>query len=319
MNEQLIYNIADHFLQIETPSAKTTARLIPSFKPFEAISITNAGDSSNAGDSTKESRRNIPNLLFTFSGNCQVSIPNRAPDDSMEVDGALFKVYHGVDGISISMRVKNSQQQTANNQQQTHCFNISANKRIVTTDLTLVKPYESLFLAYFLRAAFGIASAHHKTIKMHASVIEKGGKALVFLGKSGTGKSTHSRLWREFVPGCQLLNDDEPIVRVMKNGSVRVYGAPWSGSTPCYRNAWAEVTAFVQLYQSSENKLAKLKGLHSFASLLESVATLRSEKENKELVITTIHDILERVPGYRLNNRPDKEAVSLSKTLLNLN
>lgn len=159
-----------------------------------------------------------------------------------------------------------------------HAFKICASNTTVTSNLTLVEPYESAFLAYFLRAAFGAISAHHKTIKMHASVIEKRGKALVFLGKSGTGKSTHSRLWLEFVPGCRLLNDDEPIVRVMEDGSARVYGAPWSGSTACYRNAWAEVSAFVRLYQSSENILTELKGVHAFAALLESVALLRSDK-----------------------------------------
>ncbi len=93
-----------------------------------------------------------------------------------------------------------------------------------------------------------MTAANHQTIKIHASVIEKGGKALVFMGKSGTGKSTHSRNWLKFVPDCQLLNDDEPIIRVLNDGSVRVYGAPWSGSTPCYRNASAEVAAFVRLY-----------------------------------------------------------------------
>jgi serine kinase of HPr protein (carbohydrate metabolism regulator) len=59
-----------------------------------------------------------------------------------------------------------------------------------------------------------MASALFSTLKLHASVIEKEGRALLFLGKSGTGKSTHSRLWQQYVPGCSLLNDDEPVVRV---------------------------------------------------------------------------------------------------------
>ena len=115
---------------------------------------------------------------------------------------------------------------------------------------------------------------------------------------------------------CSLLNDDEPILRVLNDGSIKVYGAPWSGSTPCYRNESAEIAAFVRLYQSPENKLTKLTGVNAFASLYQSVAILRSDQQNKELIMTTVNDILEQVPIYRLDNRPDREAVSLTESLL---
>ena len=289
MNEQLLYEIAEHRLLINTPNAEITAELIPSFLPFRV-------DNEEKGD-----------ILFQFSGNTQVSIPDRAPDDVMEADGLSFHVYHHSDGgVTVCMISKKSE----------HRYNISADRKTVTTDLTLTQPYENHFLAYFLRTAYGMASANHATIKLHASVIEKGGKALIFMGTSGTGKSTHSRLWKEFVPGCTLLNDDEPIVRVLSDQSIRVYGAPWSGSTPCYRNVSAEVAAFVRLYQSPDNKLTKLTGVNAFASLFQSTAILRSDKENRELSITTVNDILEQVAVYRLDNRPDREAVSLTESLM---
>ena len=288
MNQQLLYEIAGHRLMIDTPDAEITARLVPSFRPFRV-------DNDGKDD-----------LLFRFSGNTQVSIPDTSANDVMEADGLSFHVYHHEGSITVCMKNKDTE----------HRFNISADRYTVTCDLSLVQQYESQFLAYFLRTSFGMASANHQTIKLHASVIEKDGKALVFMGKSGTGKSTHSRLWQEFVPGCTLLNDDEPIVRALNDGSVRIYGAPWSGSTPCYRNESAEVAAFVRLYQNRENKLTKLKGLNAFASLFQSAAILRSDKENRELVISTVNDILEQVHIYRLDNRPDREAVSLTETLL---
>ncbi len=288
MNHQLLYQIAEHNLLIDTPDVEITARLIPSFQPFR---VKNDGKAD---------------LLFRFSGNTQVSIPNCAPDDVMEADGLSFHVYHNAGSITVCMKGKDIE----------HRFKISADRKTVICDLTLVQRYESQFLAYFLRTSFGMASANHQTIKLHASVIEKEGKALVFMGKSGTGKSTHSRLWQEFVPECALLNDDEPIVRVLNDGSVRIYGAPWSGSTPCYRSASAEIAAFVRLYQSPENKLTKLKGLNAFASLFQSAAILRSDKDNRELVISIVNDILQQVPIYRLDNRPDREAVSLTETLM---
>lgn len=288
MNQQLLYAIAGHRMLIETPDAERTAKLLPSFDPFRV-------DSDGKDD-----------LLFLFSGNTDVSIPDSAPHDVMEADGMSFDVYHSAGSVTVCVT----------NGDKKHCFNLSADRKTVTNDLTLTEQYESQFLAYFLRAAYGMAAANHQTIKIHASVIEKGGKALVFMGKSGTGKSTHSRNWLKFVPDCQLLNDDEPIIRVLNDGSVRVYGAPWSGSTPCYRNASAEVAAFVRLYQSPENKLTKLSGVNAFASLFQSVAILRSDKENRDMTMTTVNDILEQTPIYRLDNRPDREAVSLTESLL---
>ena len=288
MKQQLLYKIADHCMLIETPNAELTEKLIPSFRPF------------------KVEHDDKDEFLFNLSGNKQVSIPNKEPDDAMMVDGMDFQVYHNADIITVSVTHSNT----------THNFNISADKKTVTTDLTLIQHYEHQFLAYFLRAAYGLAAANHQTIKLHASVIEKDGKALVFMGKSGTGKSTHSRNWLKFVPGCQLLNDDEPIIRILNDGSVRVYGAPWSGSTPCYENASAKVAAFVRLYQNTENKLTPLKGVHAFASLYQSVAILRSDKENKELIITIVNNILEQTPIYKLDNRPNREAVSLTETLM---
>ena len=287
--EYIHYNIAGHSLLIETTDFATTRKLIPSFDPFFV----------KKEDITQD-------ILFRFIGNKKIIIPETDPVDTVEFHGLSYKVFleEGVLTVCMSMQEKE------------YYFQISADKSTVITDITLIKESESFFLLYFLRTAYGIISAYHKTLKIHASVIEKEGKALVFLGKSGTGKSTHSKLWQEFVPGCSLLNDDEPIIRIMNDGTIKVFGAPWSGSTPCYRNASAEVSAFVHLYQSDENRLTKQNGVESFTSLLQSTAIMRSDIDNRTMIISMINDILEKVSVYRLDNRPDREAVSLSETLL---
>lgn len=152
-------------------------------------------------------------------------------------------------------------------------------------------------------------------IKVHASVTELNGKALVLMGVSGTGKSTHSRLWREYVEGATLLNDDEPIIRRVGN-KVIVYGCPWSGSTPCYRNESAEVVAFIHLYQAPENKLTRLSGRQSFDSLFTSCAFMLSSPKNQFMVFDAVARVLELAPVYRLDNRPEKAAVDLSYSLI---
>lgn len=285
---QLYYEIADHRFLVVTSNPEVTASLIPSFQPFR---VNGCGE---------------PDLLLRFTGDCEIPSPEEPPVEVVALGDISFKIYD-VDGNLVVVMTNGSS---------TYRMRLSPDRREVLSNLTLTNRGEGMFLVYFLRIAFAIASAAHKTVKLHGSVIEKGGKALVFLGRSGTGKSTHSRLWKKFVPGCTLLNDDEPIVRVMEDGGVRVYGAPWSGSTPCYRNVSAGLSAFVHLYQHPENSLSRLTGVKAFASLFQSAAILRSDKKNREQVMSVVSDILEKVPVYRLDNRPDREAVSLTETLI---
>ena len=88
-----------------------------------------------------------------------------------------------------------------------------------------------------LMLMFAFRTAPLQTLEMHAAVVvkETDGEHLgyLFLGHSGTGKSTHARQWLQAFPDAWLLNDDNPILRIMDNGEVHVYGSPWSGKTPC--------------------------------------------------------------------------------------
>lgn len=288
MKRQLYYQIAGHLVMIDTPEPEETAALIRPFHPFRV----------ETGEELT--------LLLRFSGNREIHVPDGEPAEVVDIEGISFKIHHEAGKIIVVMKSKNTE----------YHMEASTDRKMFYSDLTLTGRVERMYLIYFLRTAFALASATHKTVKLHGSVIEKEGKALVFLGKSGTGKSTHTRLWKEFVPGCSLLNDDEPIVRLMDDGKVRVYGAPWSGSTPCYRNVSADVSAFVHLHQHSENSLTRLNGVKAFVPLFQSAATLRSDRENRALVISMVNDILEKVPVYRLDNRPDREAVSLTETLM---
>lgn len=283
----LHYQIAGHTVAIETPDASATAALLPNFDLFRVHDAANG-------------------VLFRLSGDLPLAVPSCPRYDSFEWNGIQYEVYNTPGGWTITMQLNNCKQVLYATHDWQHIY----------TDLSLVTKNEALFLNNFLVMAFGMASAPVKTVKMHASVIEADGKALLFLGKSGTGKSTHSRLCQEFVPDCALLNDDEPVVRLCSNGMVRVFGTPWSGKTPCYKNRSAEVAAFVHLYQHHENKLTQQKGLAAISSLLQSASVMRANSHNKELITYTLSDILKRTPVYRLDCRPDREAVSLTEQLL---
>lgn len=103
-------------------------------------------------------------------------------------------------------------------------------------------------LSSMLRIAFAQAVILREGLSIHASAVVSDGKAYLFLGKSGTGKSTHARLWLKNIPGSHLLNDDNPAVRLI-DGSPVAFGTPWSGKTPCYRDESAPVGGFVRLRQ----------------------------------------------------------------------
>ena len=153
------------------------------------------------------------------------------------------------------------------------------------------------------------------TLLLHASVTRYEGRANLFFGVSGTGKSTHSRLWHDYVPGSDLMNDDNPIIRY-EDGRFLVYGSPWSGKTACYRNVVAPANAFVRLEQFPENRISRLEPLQAYASVIAAVSTIRWNHDIMSLLVPTIERVAMTVPCFQLKCRPDEEAVQVCKNAI---
>lgn len=124
---------------------------------------------------------------------------------------------------------------------------------------------------FALWVAYGILTLNLGKILIHASAIEFNGKAYLFLGESGTGKSTHARLWQENIKGARLLNDDSPIISINSENNILVYGSPWSGKTPCYRNESLPLGAITRLIQASKNEIEPLGRVKSYTALHPSL------------------------------------------------
>lgn len=154
---------------------------------------------------------------------------------------------------------------------------------------------------------FTFRTCRYETLMVHASVIVNKGRAYMFLGRSGTGKSTHSRLWLENIPGSELLNDDNPVVRIV-DGKVLVYGSPWSGKTVCYRNESAPLGAVVRLSQAPQNRMRKLSTLQAFASLMPSCSCMRWDSASTEALHRTVEKVVMQTPGWSLECLPDADA-----------
>lgn len=145
---------------------------------------------------------------------------------------------------------------------------------------------------------------------IHASVVRYNGLANIFFGVSGTGKSTHSRLWLENIEGSDLLNDDNPVLR-LEDGKVYVYGSPWSGKTPCYRNVKVEVGKIVNLRQAPQNAISEIKGLNAYAGIISSSSSIRWKRSVMEAINATASSIAMAVPSYELHCLPDPDAARL--------
>ena len=163
-----------------------------------------------------------------------------------------------------------------------------------------------------LMIQYTFATAGLSTLLLHASVTRYQGVANLFFGVSGTGKSTHSRLWHAFVPESDLMNDDNPIIRFEGERCI-VYGSPWSGKTLCYRNVVAPVNALVRLEQYPKNVIERLQPLQAYASVIAAVSTIRWNHDVMSLLVPTIERVAMNVPCFRLQCRPDEEAVQVCK------
>ena len=157
---------------------------------------------------------------------------------------------------------------------------------------------------------YAFYSAPYNTMMVHASVIAHGGQGYMFLGKSGTGKSTHSRLWLNHIDDTELLNDDNPIIRV-HGSEVIIYGSPWSGKTPCYKNMQVPLKAVVRLSQAPYNKITRLDLLQSFASLMPSCSCKRWDSEAMVMLHKAVEKTISIVPCYHLECLPDEAAAVL--------
>ena len=159
-----------------------------------------------------------------------------------------------------------------------------------------------------LRILFSQAIAMRGGFMVHASVVEHKGKGVLFMGCSGTGKSTHSKGWlREFAEDTSLINDDNPAIRVGENGEVTVYGTPWSGKTPCYRQVKAPVRGLVRIVQAPKNRYERLDAM-AFLAVLPGVSVITRSNELYNRACTTLERVIEKCEVGKMECLPDGEA-----------
>ena len=181
-----------------------------------------------------------------------------------------------------------------------------------TVRMSVVRATATIY-RYALWVAFNYLLLNAKCFAIHTSANVFDGRTVIFLGESGTGKSTHTRLLRERYPESFLLNDDSPFVRIEDDGTVMVYGGPWSGKTPCYKNENYPLQAIVRLSQAPYNKIRRLNAIESIGALLPSCPPMLNYlEETVEPLYEYVSEILTKVPAWHLECLPDTDAARLS-------
>lgn len=280
----IFYCVADHTFSISFLD-NNNEELIPSFAPFKC----------------EES----PNLLFTLS-----------VDDSLQWEGFGREIGQfdcGGSNHGVYLCENGDYQFVVSDVNGVVCCQMLSNSTFTENRVALrgeTQNQRSFGLNNAIMMAYAFSAATYSTLLMHASVIRCKGKGYLMTAPSGTGKSTHTRLWYDHIPGCDLMNDDNPIVRIIDEKLI-VYGSPWSGKTKCYRNIQAPIGAIVQIHQSKQNTICALKPVEAFSALLPAMSTMKWDRRVYKGVCDSVADLVRYGRIWRLGCLPDADAAYL--------
>lgn len=294
MSDRHLFNIADHTVSIIFSSTdKNDIDLLPSFEPF------------------RMDQTNVEPLLTLYVDDGLQPIEKEKRHrlrafDTGNGDTVVFQLPEG--GYQFIIR-------------DTSCRDCAL--LICNTDFSVCrcalngdKAMRAFGLNNAVMMTYAYAACHHQTLLIHASCVAHGGYGYPFLAKSGTGKSTHSSLWLQFVDDTELMNDDNPIIRVI-DGVPYIYGSPWSGKTPCYRNIRRPLGALVGIERATANSIERLSTVPAFATILVACSSMSWDSNINDAICNTVSDVIGKTQVFTLHCLPDKEAASLcSETIV---
>ena len=153
---------------------------------------------------------------------------------------------------------------------------------------------------------------------LHASSVEVDGKAYLFSGHSGVGKSTHVGLWQQMLGDkvCRF-NDDKPALRYV-DGCWYAYGTPWCGKDGINENRKVPVAGICFLKQGQENQIRRLSTGEAVPNLISQTIHRFKNPERLSLMLSHMDRLVQEIPIYELVNRPEIEAAQLSYETMRL-
>lgn len=153
---------------------------------------------------------------------------------------------------------------------------------------------------------------HFNGIYLHASAVEFDGRAYLFSGPCGMGKSTHAKLWQQtFGSAAQVFNDDKPALRRI-DGQWYAYGTPWCGKDGINQNKKVPLAGICFLQQADRNEIYRLESKEAVKYVFSQTANKFRKIESLDLMLKHVECLVGEIPIYLLENKPNVEAALLS-------
>lgn len=150
----------------------------------------------------------------------------------------------------------------------------------------------------------------------HGSAIAVDGAGYLFTAKSGTGKSTHTRLWREyFGERAVMVNDDKPLLKITEH-EVLVYGTPWDGKHHLSSNISVPLKAICILNRGTENKICPVTKSEAYPMLLQQTHRLMNGTKMQS-VFTLLDKLCKHLKLYKLECNTNHDAVTTAYNGMN--
>ena len=147
---------------------------------------------------------------------------------------------------------------------------------------------------------------------MHGACIKYLDYGLLFTAPSGTGKTTHIKLWKQvFGDDVDIVNGDKPIVRII-NDQIRVYGTPYSGKENWHKNQDVALKAICFIKQGKQNHIKRLSASEALIPMYSQLYLPKSNKEHGLKAIALFDYLLKHVAIYELSCDISSEAVMVS-------
>ena len=149
------------------------------------------------------------------------------------------------------------------------------------------------------------------TVMLHGSTVAVDGKAYLFTGPCGTGKSTHTRLWRElFGQRAVMVNDDQPFLQITSSG-VLAYGSPWSGKHGLAANVCVPLAGICFLNRGIENHIRRIPAEDGILSLFRHIHMPVDELLQKK-ALSLADDLAGKLPLWEMYCNKEQDAAKVS-------
>ena len=285
--KEYLFRVADFLLAVRLSDGREPGLLLPSFEPFRT-------------EDPAVEERLLTCEVRPLDASVSLPLSGSLLEESLN-DMGIVRLHARSEGYVVTLSPPGGA---------VHVMEANRNFSEVRIGLRFGEREAGSILGSLLRIAYSQAILYHEAISIHASAVFHEGFSYLFMGRSGTGKSTHSSLWIRHIPGTELLNDDNPTVRI-RNGRAWAYGTPWSGKTPCYRPLAFPIGGMVRLSQARENRFRHQEGADAFVALYPGCSAICQDPELRSRLYDTVIRLAETVPVGLLACRPDRDAALL--------